>query len=48
MLETKERAWYGLAQAPRGPAEQVHAIHAVDTLFQSLILFSDQMVIAVA
>ncbi|HEY2913347.1 MAG TPA: hypothetical protein VGK21_08315 [Candidatus Angelobacter sp.] len=48
VLETKERAWYGVAQAPRGPAEQAYAIHAVDKLFQSLIFFSDQMVIAVA
>jgi hypothetical protein len=48
VLETKERAWYGVAQAPHGPAEQAHAIHAVDQLFQSLIFFSDQMAIAVA
>lgn len=48
ILETKERAWYGVAQATHGPAEHTHAIHAVDKLFQSLIFFSDQMVIAVA
>jgi len=48
ILETRERAWYGVAQTPCCSAQQTHAIHAVNKLFQSLIFFSDRMAITVA